>query len=173
MHMSHGICNVVLVIAESFNFSHFGVSIIRQPAQAFFVLLVAPGLQRRSCTRRSRRCWLPQRWVFLFPLSNSYTLSLFLVLVMPLDALLPRQSSSCIVCPDPPPCNCAANQDCFQINRLELILYLAVLYLNVYILGIAPLVAHSNALPRTVAPQTIDNQVLLARVLAKVPLLAL
>ncbi|KAF8655313.1 hypothetical protein AX16_003210 [Volvariella volvacea WC 439] len=36
---------------------------------------------------------------------------------MRIDPLLPRQSSDCIVCPDPIPCNCAANQVCFQINR--------------------------------------------------------
>lgn len=34
---------------------------------------------------------------------------------MHLDVLYRRQS--CITCPDPPPCNCSANQDCFQINR--------------------------------------------------------
>ncbi|KDQ64476.1 hypothetical protein JAAARDRAFT_145244 [Jaapia argillacea MUCL 33604] len=31
--------------------------------------------------------------------------------------LLPRQSQACITCPDPPPCDCPANQQCFQINR--------------------------------------------------------
>ncbi|KAF8897510.1 hypothetical protein BD779DRAFT_1608098 [Infundibulicybe gibba] len=38
---------------------------------------------------------------------------------MRLDALLPRQSNDgCITnCPPPPPCNCTADQDCFQINR--------------------------------------------------------
>jgi len=35
---------------------------------------------------------------------------------MHLDPLYRRQQS-CVTCPDPPPCNCAANQDCFQINR--------------------------------------------------------
>ncbi|RDB22709.1 hypothetical protein Hypma_010225 [Hypsizygus marmoreus] len=35
---------------------------------------------------------------------------------MRIDALLPRQSD-CIKCPDPIPCNCAAGQDCFRINR--------------------------------------------------------
>ncbi|KAF8076357.1 hypothetical protein FPV67DRAFT_1406949 [Lyophyllum atratum] len=35
---------------------------------------------------------------------------------MRIEALLPRQGD-CIKCPDPIPCNCAANQDCFQINR--------------------------------------------------------
>ncbi|TFK43555.1 hypothetical protein BDQ12DRAFT_675169 [Crucibulum laeve] len=32
-----------------------------------------------------------------------------------LPALLPRQD--CISCPDPLPCNCAPNQECFRINR--------------------------------------------------------
>ncbi|KAG7449220.1 uncharacterized protein BT62DRAFT_945292 [Guyanagaster necrorhizus] len=36
---------------------------------------------------------------------------------MRLDALLPRQSSSCIDCPETPVCSCAANQECFQISR--------------------------------------------------------
>lgn len=36
---------------------------------------------------------------------------------MRVDALLGRQSD-CIQCPDPAPCTCAANQDCFRINRL-------------------------------------------------------
>ncbi|KAG6844895.1 hypothetical protein H0H87_002594 [Tephrocybe sp. NHM501043] len=37
---------------------------------------------------------------------------------MRIEALLPRQSQGdCISCPDPVPCNCAANQDCFVINR--------------------------------------------------------
>jgi protein OPY2 len=38
---------------------------------------------------------------------------------MHLDNILqPRQSSVCISCPDPPPCNCnAATETCFQINR--------------------------------------------------------
>jgi hypothetical protein len=35
---------------------------------------------------------------------------------MHVNALYRRQQS-CISCPDPPPCNCTANQDCFQINR--------------------------------------------------------
>jgi hypothetical protein len=30
---------------------------------------------------------------------------------------LPRQTNSCITCPSPPPCNCAANQQCFQFER--------------------------------------------------------
>ena len=34
---------------------------------------------------------------------------------MRIDALLPRQN--CIACPDPLPCNCAANEECFVINR--------------------------------------------------------
>ncbi|KAF5387645.1 hypothetical protein D9615_000389 [Tricholomella constricta] len=34
---------------------------------------------------------------------------------MRIEALLPRQGE-CIQCPVPIPCNCAANQDCFQIN---------------------------------------------------------
>ncbi|KIL70085.1 hypothetical protein M378DRAFT_67402 [Amanita muscaria Koide BX008] len=33
---------------------------------------------------------------------------------MHINPLLPRQ---CIQCPDPQPCNCGPNQDCFQINR--------------------------------------------------------
>jgi hypothetical protein len=33
------------------------------------------------------------------------------------NRLFPRQSPSCVVCPPPPPCSCAANQQCFQINR--------------------------------------------------------
>ncbi|KAK0230780.1 hypothetical protein IW262DRAFT_430432 [Armillaria fumosa] len=36
---------------------------------------------------------------------------------MRLDALLPRQSSGCIDCPETPVCSCAANQQCFQISR--------------------------------------------------------
>ncbi|KAK0468355.1 uncharacterized protein EV420DRAFT_1259977 [Desarmillaria tabescens] len=36
---------------------------------------------------------------------------------MRLDALLPRQSSGCIDCPETPVCSCAANQECFQISR--------------------------------------------------------
>ncbi|KAJ7700059.1 hypothetical protein B0H17DRAFT_276576 [Mycena rosella] len=36
---------------------------------------------------------------------------------MRLEALLPRQSDGCIVCPTTPSCNCAANQQCFLINR--------------------------------------------------------
>jgi len=36
---------------------------------------------------------------------------------MRVDALLGRQSD-CIQCPDPAPCTCAANQECFRINRL-------------------------------------------------------
>ncbi|KAF8165370.1 hypothetical protein B0H34DRAFT_647394 [Crassisporium funariophilum] len=33
-------------------------------------------------------------------------------------ALLPRQSDGCITsCPDPLPCSCAPNEDCFRINR--------------------------------------------------------
>ncbi|KAF8351484.1 hypothetical protein F5887DRAFT_1278417 [Amanita rubescens] len=35
---------------------------------------------------------------------------------MRIDSLLPRQSQ-CISCPEPTPCNCASNQECFQINR--------------------------------------------------------
>ncbi|KAJ7498950.1 hypothetical protein FB451DRAFT_1548693 [Mycena latifolia] len=36
---------------------------------------------------------------------------------MRLEALLPRQSDNCIQCPTTPSCNCAANQQCFLINR--------------------------------------------------------
>ncbi|KAJ7744458.1 hypothetical protein DFH07DRAFT_1063353 [Mycena maculata] len=36
---------------------------------------------------------------------------------MRLEALLPRQSDNCLSCPTTPSCNCAANQQCFLINR--------------------------------------------------------
>ncbi|TFY55760.1 hypothetical protein EVG20_g9200 [Dentipellis fragilis] len=37
---------------------------------------------------------------------------------MHLDHLLyPRQNDGCIQCPDPPACNCGANQHCFQTSR--------------------------------------------------------
>ncbi|KAJ6613483.1 hypothetical protein B0H10DRAFT_2048701, partial [Mycena sp. CBHHK59/15] len=36
---------------------------------------------------------------------------------MRLEALFPRQSDNCLQCPTTPACNCAANQQCFLINR--------------------------------------------------------
>lgn len=48
---------------------------------------------------------------------------------MRIDALLPRQGN-CIACPDPIPCNCATNQDCFQINRYILFSSLISPHLN-------------------------------------------
>jgi hypothetical protein len=45
---------------------------------------------------------------------------------MRVDALLGRQSD-CIQCPDPAPCTCAANQQCFRINRLGLLCSLYLL----------------------------------------------
>ncbi|CAA7259738.1 unnamed protein product [Cyclocybe aegerita] len=34
------------------------------------------------------------------------------------DALLPRQTDNCMDCADPPPCACAANEQCVRINRV-------------------------------------------------------
>lgn len=102
--------------------------------------------------------------------SNSYPHSFFLYFVMRIDALLPRQSDNCITCPDPPPCSCAANQDCFQINRFEVFLLTEFLFINALSTEIAILVAPSNVLRRT-APAPALVRAVLARELWLVLLL--
>ena len=45
---------------------------------------------------------------------------------------LPRQSSTCLVCPSPLPCACQANEECIRINRLvtqRKVLFLTILFL--------------------------------------------
>ncbi len=55
---------------------------------------------------------------------------------MRIDPLLPRQSQ-CISCPEPTPCNCASNQQCFQISRSVYSLLLPLITLTSFTPGVA------------------------------------
>lgn len=115
------------------------------PSPAHHLLSLHP--QRFSASSfPSRRCWQSRSPSSLFPPADH---TLFTA-IMHLDHLLySRQSSSdgCIACPAaPPPCNCAANEQCFQVARCVIRSIMRVASISCLFSGVARLAALSDVL---------------------------